>query len=254
MVASLNRRFNRNVQYGVSYTWSHCIDNSSSTSGLEGGQPIMEAYNASRDRGNCLFDRRQNLTLNSLVALPFKGTFVGHQLIEGWQLSGIFTARTGQPFTPTVGFDVSGAQPSYAGSVRPDLVAGRTAEDITKGLISGYFDRTAFAVPTPGTFGNLGRNVLRGPGYVNLDFSINKETKINEDLTVQFRAETFNTLNHPNYALPATGVFTLAACQANNTACLSGQTPNTSFNPTAGRITATATAARQIQFALKFIF
>ena len=124
---------------------------------------------------------------------------------------------------------------------RPDLVPGRTADDITKGLISGYFDRTAFAAPAFGTFGNLGRNVLRGPGYVNLDFSMNKETKINEDLTIQFRAETFNTLNHPNYALPATGVFTLSG-------------GNTAYNPTAGRITATAAAARQIQFALKFIF
>ncbi len=254
LVTSLNRRFTRSIQYGVSYTWSHCIDNSSSTSGLEGGQPIMEAYNAARDRGNCLFDRRHNLTLNSLVALPFHGKFMGHQIIEGWQLSGIFTARTGQPFNPTVGFDISGAQPTYPGSVRPDLAPGRTADDITKGLISGYFDRTAFAVPAPGTFGNLGRNILRGPGYVNLDFSLNKETKINEDLTVQFRAETFNTLNHPNYALPSAGVFTLAACQAGNTACLSGQTPNTSFNPNAGRITATAAAARQIQFAIKLIF
>lgn len=252
--ASLNRRFMRNVQYGASYTWGHCIDNSSSTSGLEGGQPIMDNYDARRDRGNCLFDRRHNLTLNSLYALPFHGTFIGHQAIEGWQLSGIFTTRTGQPYNPTVGFDISGALNNSAGAVRPNLVAGRTAHDITLGGTGAFFDRTAFSVPTPGTFGNLGRNVLRGPGFTNLDFSASKDTKIGEGITVQFRAETFNTLNHPNYALPATGVFTIAACQATNAACLAGQVPNTNFNPNAGRVTLTANSARQIQFAIKVIY
>jgi hypothetical protein len=251
---SLNRRFARSLQYGVSYTWSHCIDNSSSTSGLEGGQPIMDNYDASRDRASCLFDRRHNLTLNSLLALPFHGKFIGHQAIEGWQLSGIFSIRSGQPYNPTVGFDISGALNNSAGAVRPNLVAGRTADDITLGKPGAYFDRTAFSVPTPGTFGNLGRNVLRGPGFANLDFSATKDVKVSEGVSLQFRAETFNTLNHPNYALPATGVFTIAPCQATNTACLAGQTPNTSFNPNAGRITQTANAARQIQFAVKVIF
>ncbi|MEP6961293.1 MAG: TonB-dependent receptor [Acidobacteriota bacterium] len=251
---NLSRRFTRHLQYGASYTWSHCIDNSSSTSGLEGGQPIMDNYDARRDRGNCLFDRRHNLTLNSLLALPFKGSFAGHQAIEGWQLSGIFTIRSGQPYNPTVGFDISGALNNSPGAVRPNLVAGRTVNDITLGTTAAYFDRTAFSVPTPGTFGNLGRNVLRGPGFTNLDFSATKDARINERVALQFRAETFNTLNHPNYALPATGVFTIAPCQATNTACLAGQTPNANFNPNAGRITQTANAARQIQFAVKVIF
>jgi hypothetical protein len=254
MQVSLNRRFTRNVQYGISHTWSHCIDNSSSTSGLEGGQPIMDNYDASRDRGNCLFDRRHNLTLNSLVSLPFHGKFIGHQAIEGWQLSGIFTARSGAPYNPTVGFDVSGALNNSAGAVRPNLVAGRTADDVTLGQPGAFFDRTAFSLPTPGTFGNLGRNVLRGPNFVNLDFSAIKDFRVTEDIVLQFRAETFNTLNHPNYANPTLGIFTVAPCQAGNTACLAGQVPNTSFNPNAGRITQTANAARQIQFSLKLIF
>lgn len=252
--ANLTRRFTRNLQYGASYTWSHCIDNSSSTSGLEGGQPIMDNFDARRDRANCLFDRRHNLTLNSLLALPFHGSFMGHQAIEGWQLSGIFTIRSGQPYNPSVGFDISGGLNNSAGAVRPNLVAGRTADDITIGTTGQWFDRTAFSVPTPGTFGNLGRNVLRGPGFANLDFSATKDMKLNEKVALQFRAETFNTANHPNFALPATGVFTIAPCQATNTACLAGQVPNTGFNPNAGRVTLTANAARQVQFALKVIF
>jgi hypothetical protein len=87
--ANLNRRFSRNVQGQISYTWSHCIDDSSNTYGLEGGFPAMNPYNVSRDRGNCLFDRRHALVVSSLVALPFKGKFAGHQLIEGWQVTGI---------------------------------------------------------------------------------------------------------------------------------------------------------------------
>jgi hypothetical protein len=74
----LNRRFSRNVQGQVSYTWSHCIDDSSNTYGLEGGFPAMNPYNVSRDRGNCLFDRRHALVVSSLVALPFKPNFFGN--------------------------------------------------------------------------------------------------------------------------------------------------------------------------------
>ena len=86
---NLNRRFSRNVQGQVSYTWSHCIDDSSNTYGLEGGFPAENPYDVRNDRGNCIFDRRQNLVVSSLVAVPFHGKFTGHQLIEGWQATGL---------------------------------------------------------------------------------------------------------------------------------------------------------------------
>jgi hypothetical protein len=229
---NVNRRFQRNVQGQLAYTWSHCIDNSSSTSGLEGGLPIMNPYNASSDRGNCLFDRRQNLVASSVVALPFHGKFAGHQLVEGWQLSGIVIVRTGLPFTPNVGFDQAGLGSSSATVVRPNLAAGRTADNITTGKLAQWFDKSAFPLETPGTLGNAGRNILFGPGFWNVDFSAIKNTKISERLSLQFRAEFFNILNHPSWGNPNLSVTSAVG----------------------GSITTAASTARQTQLALKLIF
>ena len=240
--ANLNRRFSHNVQGQVSYTWSHCIDTSSNTYGLEGGFPAMNPYNVSLDRGNCLFDRRQSLAVSSLVALPFNGKFKGHQLVEGWQLSGIGTVRTGSPFTVGVGFDQAGLGAAFVNN-RPILNAGRTVESIKVGTLNQWFDPTAFSLPPVGELGNVGRNTLVGPGFWDVDFSAMKNTKIKESVNLQFRAEMFNVFNHANWGLPNAQVFV--------------QTPGTgggTYNPIAGRITTLASPMRQIQFALKLIF
>ena len=93
--------------------------------------------------------------------------------------------------------------------------------------------------------GNLARNTLIGPGFADLDSSLSKTTrvpKISEQFAVQFRAEFFNLLNHPNFGAPATGLF------------VAGTNGGGNPNPTAGRITATTNSARQIQFGLKILF
>jgi len=239
--ANLNRRFQRNVQAQVSYTWSHCTDNSSSTYGLEGGLPILDPYDAARDRGNCLFDRRHSLVISSLVALPFKGAFAGHQLIEGWQLTGIWNVRTGPPLNILTGFDQSGLGLSTNHN-RPSLKPGRTWDDIKIGKLNRWFDPTAFTLQPVGTIGNLGRNVFFGPGFSNIDFSAMKNTRLKEQLNLQFRAEFYNLLNHPNWGLPNVNVFTQAANGGGN------------YSPAAGTITSLAAPQRQIQFALKMIF
>jgi hypothetical protein len=234
--SSLNRRFRRNVQMGISYTWSHSIDNSSSTSGLEGGNPVMNTYSAYLDRGNSIFDRRHTFVANSLVALPFKGSFKGHQVIEGWQLSGILSARSGAPFNVNVGFDNTGALPAYQGVARPNVNPGRTLADIYTGQVGArafYFDRTAFSTPASGVFGNAGRNMLVGPKFVNLDMSAIKDTRFKENLALQFRAEFFNILNHPSWGNPTSAATTAA---------------------TGGQILSTFSTARQVQLALKLIF
>jgi hypothetical protein len=239
--ANLNRRFLNNVQGQVSYTWSHCIDNSSNTYGLEGGFPAMNPYNVSLDRGNCLFDRRQSLVVSSVVAVPFNGKFKGHQLFEGWQVSGIATVRTGSPFTVGVGFDQAGLGAAFVNN-RPILNPGRTAENIKVGTLARWFDPTAFSLPPVGELGNAGRNFMIGPGFWNIDFSAMKNTRINESVNLQFRAEFFNVFNHANWGLPNAAVFV--------------QAPNGggTYNPIAGRITTLANPMRQIQFALKLIF
>ena len=100
-----------------------------------------------------------------------------------------------------------------------------------------WFNPNAFTLPTPGTYGNVGRGVYSGPGLADVDFSIFKNTKVTERTTLQFRAELFNILNHANFGTPNAVVFSSGT-----------------VSPSAGLITATATTSRQIQFGLKLIF
>ena len=107
-----------------------------------------------------------------------------------------------------------------------------------------WFDPCAFALPTPGYLGNAGRNIIRGPGLANLDFSLRKDTPLRflgEGGQLEFRAEIFNILNRVNFSEPSGGVYAGRAAVENPLA-------------TAGRITSTRTNSRQIQLALKIIF
>ncbi len=201
----------------------------------------MNPYNVSLDRGNCLFDRRQSLVVSSVVAVPFNGKFKGHQLFEGWQVSGIGTVRTGAPFTVGDGFDQAGMGAAFV-NPRPILNPGRTAENIKVGSLERWFDPTAFSLPPVGELGNAPRNFLIGPGFWNIDFSAMKNTRITESVNLQFRAEFFNIFNHANWGLPNAAAF------------VQGPNGGGTYNPIAGRITTLASPMRQIQFALKLIF
>ena len=100
-----------------------------------------------------------------------------------------------------------------------------------------WFDRRAFVLPLQGTFGNVARGSLRGPGLFNVDTSLFKNMRISEGLKLSFRTEAFNVLNHPNFAFPNEVVFS-----GNN------------YSSSGGVISNTATTSRQIQFALKLLF
>jgi hypothetical protein len=101
-----------------------------------------------------------------------------------------------------------------------------------------WFDPCAFVLPASGTFGNLGRNTIIGPGLATMDFSLIKSTKLTERIGLQFRTEGFNIFNHPNFRIPQS-----SAVFAGNT-----------YSPSAGVIQNTATSSRQIQFGLKLTF
>jgi hypothetical protein len=100
-----------------------------------------------------------------------------------------------------------------------------------------WYDPNAFLLPLAGTFGNVARGSFIGPGFWNLDTSLAKKFNVTEQVNMQFRAEAFNVFNHPNFASPNPLVFS-----GNN------------YNSSAGSITATSNASRQIQFALKLLF
>jgi hypothetical protein len=229
----LNRRFSHGVQTQLSYTWSKCLDNASGTYGLEGGIPWSNPLNGSFDHGRCLFDRPQVFRLSGVYALPLKQNL----LTKGWQMGGGLVAQSGSPWNVINGFDQSG---SAVANQRPNLVM--PADQIITENINQWANPAGFSLPAPGTLGNLQRDFLTGPGTVNVDYSVIKDTPIKEQMRLQFRAEFFNIFNHANFALPNANAFVQTAN--------GGGAPN----PTFGKVTATTTSSRQIQFALKLLF
>jgi hypothetical protein len=256
--ANLSRRLTRNVQGQVAYTFSKCID--------DGGSPIATVnggnsptsysnpYDRSADRGLCYYHGKSTLRVNGLVDLPFHR----NRLVEGWQLTGTVTQNTGLPVSIATGFDQTGYT-TNTGTPRPNYAPGNPALTIgnitypacnnnpSLGVVGMWFNPNCFSLQAPGTLGNTGRNTIIGPGLAVVDFGVLKDTrapKISEVFRVQFRAEFFNLFNHPQFGLPNINVFT------------QGTNGGGSISPQAGQITTLGgnTAARQIQFGLKFLF
>jgi hypothetical protein len=196
----LNRQFSRNVIGQVSYTWSRCIDDGSVSSGLEqGSYEVTDTYNQSYDRGPCTYNISQSLRVNGVYALPFKG----NRAVTGWSVSPILTTSTGLPINVQDGIG-AGGQAGLGGieGPRPDLVPGCQQYLRT---VANWYNPQCYVLPAYGTLGDVGRNSLVGPGLLDLDFSIIKDTKLSERVSMQLRAEFFNILNHPNYGNPSEG-------------------------------------------------
>jgi hypothetical protein len=151
----------------------------------------------------------------------------GDLILGGWQVNGIYTARTGSPFTVTQ----SGDAPNVGdGSGRPDLIG--KANDTTNRSIDRFFNTDAFGVADRFRWGTAGRNVVIGPGINNWDFSLFKNFQIDESRKAQFRAEFFNGFNRAEFAAPGA---TIGTAQF-------------------GRISGTTRDPRDIQLSLKFLW
>ena len=155
-------------------------------------------------------------------------------------VNSIVTAQTGFPFSPQLSYNPSN-NGDTRNPVRPFVNPAFTGSVIL-GNPTQWFNPAAFLAPSNtaangGFYGNLARNTLVGPGLATWDFSALKDTRINERLNLQFRAEIFNFLNRANFNQPNEVVFTPSG-----------------ISPTAGVITSTSTTARQVQFALKFLW
>ena len=256
------------LQIQSSYTWSKLIDETQAQLGSEdisasvfGTDPTHREV----DRAPSVFDIRQNWRLNAIYQLPGidSGGGILAKAFNGWWLSGIWSLQSGYPFTPALNSNrsrsgVLGIQGGGGVIDRPDLVPGRSNDNIVSGTTRGclgvapgrqlgtpdlYFDPCAFTIPAAGFLGTAGRSILRGPSLANLDFSLVKDTAIKyfgESGKLEFRAEFFNILNHANFSLPNRLVF--AARQ-------DVETPLSNV----GRINS-ADTSRQIQFALKVLF
>jgi len=236
---TLDKRLSGGTQFSLSYTWSQSIDDATELFGSEGGI-VQDIRNLSGDRGNSGFDRRHRFAGSYVWGLPF-GT--GHRwlsdrggvvdaLLGGWQLSGIVSAQSGQYFDVTISDPTSLL--GVTNSVwRPDLVGDWRVSNPGP---DGWLNRDAFSVPRnpDGTyrFGNLARNSLVGPAFVNIDASLMKNFRLRGGRRVQFRWEVFNATNHPSYGLPVSNL----------------------LSQDFGIIRGTVSTPRQMQFGVKFIF
>ena len=216
------RRSARGLEFNASYTWSKSLDYNSFSSGGIVGQ---DSYNLRGDRGLSDFDARHRFVFRGLYELPFRGNL----FTNGWQVAAIIQAQSGSPVNlVTSNSTVNG----IANTLRPDV----TGPVETIGRVEQWFDTSVLTAVS--RFGNLGRNVVIGPGFNNIDLSVIKNTTVGEKLRVQFRVEFFDLFNHANFGPPGSVVGT----------------------PAFGRITSTrfptgeSGSSRQIQFGLKIGF
>jgi hypothetical protein len=182
----------------VSYVWSKSIDDASDgIDFIPGAAFPQDPSNLKAERGPSTFDTRQRFTAALNYALPSFSS--RKRLGSGWELNSIVSVQTGRPIPIANSDDTSGR---FYFNQRPDVVPGVPFILPHWTPATGYLNPLAFIQPAFGTFGDLGRNEIFGPGYANWDFSLVKNTALTERVNLQLRAEFFNLLNHPNFALP----------------------------------------------------
>ena len=228
--ATVTKHFSKGFEFLGSYTFAKSLDYNSLSSAET--LVIQNAYNPRGDHGLSEFDVRHRFTLSGFYEFPFQG----NRLVSGWQLGLVQQAQGGNPLTPTLSI---GPGPGISIVVRPDV----TGAIQTTGSPTQYFaNKAIFVSPCVAGGachpGNLGRNTITGPSFVNTDFSLTKNTKINERFNLQFRSEIFDLFNHPNLGNPV-----LTTTSASFGKIQSTRFPTGDFG-----------SSRQIQFALKLLF
>ena len=258
--ASFRHTFTHGLTLQAAYTWSHAIDDSTSTYTQTSGS--LNDYNLSRWKATSDLNRTHILQLNYVYALPFfknSSNAFARQALGRWQLSGIASFFTGQPLDFNCG--VSGYSSGLGGAVRcntvgPVKIKKGTWNDPTYGPTATWWDPSVVTQPAysqlfangePGMLGYMGRNMLTGPGRNNWDMALEKNINMpwfgGEHSSLQFRLETFNTFNHTQWKYVNTG------CSGNTGF---GQPCN--LNTTAPGEVNGAWDSRRMQLGLKFIF
>ena len=224
------KRFSNGYSLSANYTWSKSLDDASSPGPTEAetNRP-QDVRNLDAERGLSSFDRRHVVVASGIYEFPFLEGAGGWQeaLGGGWRLSAIVTLQTGAPFTVNLGTDNAniGSGPAQRPNVShdPNLSSNRTPQR--------WFDPDTFTLPAPFTFGNAARNVVFGPGFANVDASLQKDWRFTDGVRLEFRWEVFNLFNRANFDLPN----------------------RIAFTPNVGRIFS-AKNPREMQFGLRLAF
>ncbi len=240
-----NRRFSERLAFQAAYTWSHAITNIPLTAFSAGA---TDPFNYNLDRGDADLDRRQMVVANAVYVLPSLKSWgaIASHILGDWQLNGIASFLGGTPWDVASGANTAGLAASFHNSAqRPNLVSGVPVYLHNPSDALQYLNPAAFSLPAIGTFGNLGRGAIRGPGSKNFDLSVVKNWRMRDRYNLQFRAEMFNAFNHANFKWVDAGL------RLDNVA--GDENLGKPLNPNFGRITATR-GPREIQFGVKFNF
>ena len=267
---TLRKRFSQGLLFGLAYSFSKSIDDqsvdpvgASSGGGLTttGARTAADIRNWRNERGISDFDRTHVVTANFVYELPvgrgqrFLNSVPGalNQVIGGWSINGLYTYMTGEPFSVYSGVRTN----NNSHTSRVDIVGAKP--EVKYQEVSGVFGpvvfdpglaNTVLVVPPPGGDG-AGRNIFRAAPYWNLDLSVVKRFDITERVKLQFRAEAFNSLNHPNFDNPRDASVGSPSIQSSVFAqvCCATVAP-----PTTQTIIQTGESSRVIQLGLKLDF
>lgn len=244
------KQLRKGLQLNTSYTWSKSMDDNSYSSQ---GVTLQNSYNPANNYGPSDFDVRSRFVFSGLYTLPFEK----NAFLSGWQLSTITQIQTGSPLSVVTNSALNGT----VGTVRPDATGKvHTSMTFTPGGIVQYIPQSICVTPTTGCtfssdgnhFGNSSRNLVVGPGFEDVDFSLDKKTKIFERYTLDIKVDAFNILNHPNFGPPSNEFVvtqpTTPGGQITVTPGNFGQISTTRFP------SADVGSSRQLQLSGKFIF
>ncbi len=287
MIVQLQRRYEKGLTFGLSYTLSKSIDDMSvdpvaATSGgglsTTNSRTPTDVRNFKLDRARSDFDNRHVLVVNWLYDMPFGrgqrwgSTWPGllQHLLGGWTVTGIYIYQSGEPYTLNSGVrtvhqtkqsraEVRGPMPKSKLQFVPGI-QGPVVFHVSDRIVdpaSPFFNcrqvigtESYFCIPAPGQHG-MGRNAVQGPGFWNLDMGLIKKFQLTERVRLDFRTEFFNVFNHPNFENPrnaSVGSPTITSSLFGQTCCV------TAAVPSSATIIATGEPNRVIQFALKLSF
>ena len=236
---AVQKRLSGGTTILANYTYSHCISDYWLYNPGQSASSNVTPGNRRNDRSNCqqngiTSDQRQLFNLSLVYQTPKFANRALRMLASDWQISPIMKIKSGQIFTVTSGVD---AALNGEGLQRPNLVGNPYPANQS---VTNWLTPSAFALPAPGTVGNLGNNNILGPGIFQFDMAVSRMFPIREKQTIQLRAEAFNLPNHMNPGIPVTTTNSGAFGQIQSD--ISGTSGLTAGDP------------RIIQFALKFVF